>query len=439
MHSFVHQASPSLECALHHAGSHPSSSLTSTAPGPVRQLFAWTWLFAFLIAALTCSTVRPPHPVVLPLLFASGTAYCLWTARSTLAALFSENLALWLSLAVLAASIAVAEVLANERGVAGLAPFLPPPMWLVLCLPVLTVVLLDEARLRCTVWLFTAICIWHFFAMPFEAVTGIRLSWQPIDLFPRDAGPLHYQAAGLAWQVYYFVGLFLPLFYLAWGPLGEGRITRWPQWPPVAWALLAMAWGLPAVATQSRSAFAGTMAAGLLALLAWRRPRAVRTWVALGALVAIGAAAYGYLFSANKSGMDLRLAYYQLYLGEAMKWPAVAIGHGFTLVPNAAMFAKGFVPLEHSHNDLIQTLYSWGAVALASYLAFFVALFALVWKRFASQGRLWPVCALLVFIPCTVTDLGFQNFEKAVFIVLLTSWCLVFSRAEFAPQGSRKI
>ena len=353
--------------------------------------------------------------------------YVLLAMRPTLVALYRSHRVVWLSLAVLAGAIAVSEVLANERGVAGLAPFLPPPMWLVLCLPVLTLFLLDEARLRCAVWLFAAICTWHFFAMPFEAVTGIRLSWQPINLFPRDAGPLHYQAAGLAWQVYYFVGLFLPLFYLAWGPLSEGRITRWPQWPPVVWALLAMAWGLPAVATQSRSAFAGTMAAGLLALLAWRRPRAAKTWAALGVLVAIGAASYWYLFSANKSGMDLRLAYYELYFNEAMKWPDVAIGHGFTLVPNAAMFAKGFVPLEHSHNDLIQTLYSWGAVALVAYLVFFVALFMLVWKRFASQGRFWPACALLVFIPCTVTDLGFQNFEKAVFIVLLTAFVLVFA------------
>ncbi|MRD49500.1 O-antigen ligase family protein [Caenimonas koreensis] len=403
-----------------------------TQPG--RQLFAWAWLIAFLLAALTCSTVKPPHPAVLPVLFASGMAYVLWSARSQLIDMLGNHRAIWLSLAVLVASIAMAEMLAAQRGVQGLAILLPPSMWLVLCLPVLTVFLMHDARLRFTVWLFAAICIWHFFAMPFEAVTGIRLSWQPIELFPRDAGPLHYQAAGLAWQVYYFVGLFLPMFYLAWGPLSEGRITRWPRMSPLAWALLAMAWGLPAVATQSRSAFAGTMAAGLLALLAWRRPRAARTWIALGVLVAIGAASYWYLFSANKSGMDLRLAYYALYFDESMKWPAVLIGHGFTLVPNAAMFAKGFIPLEHSHNDLIQTLYSWGAIALLAYLAFFAALLALVWKRYVSRGRVWPLCALLVFIPCTVTDLGFQNFEKAVFIVLLTSCCLVFAREARLPE-----
>jgi hypothetical protein len=406
--------------------------VTPPATGPARQAFAWLWLVAFLFLVFTRSTVTPPHPSVFPLLALSGLVHAWMTSRSELIALVQEHRWLWLSLAVLVAAITGSEIVAHFNGVKGLAPLLPIPVWLVLCLPALTVIVLDPARMRFAIGLFAVICVWHFFTMPIEAVTGTRLSWQPIELFPRAAGPLNYQASGLAWQAYYFPGLFLPLFYLAWGPLSEGRIARWPALPKGAWALLAMAWGLPAVCVQSRSAFAGALAAGLLALIAYRRPRQARTWLALGILLVIGVLSYWYLFSANKSGMDLRWAYYKLYLAEAMKWPALLTGHGFTLVANEAMFVKGLTPLEHSHNDLIQSLYSWGTVALGAYLVFWGALIRMVWKDFAARGRFWPACALLIFIPSTITDLGFQHFEKAAFLMLLVSWCLVFSRDPYA-------
>ena len=394
------------------------------------SVFAWAWLAVFLFEALTRSTVRPPHPAVLPMLALTGLAYAWTIERAAFSALLRRHAAIWWTLALFIGMVAVAEVLAHARDVPGLAPFLPAPCWLVLCLPGLAVIVSDGPRLRFAVLLFAALSIWHFFATPFEAVTGMRLSWQPMELFPRDAGPLHYQASGLAWQVYYFTGLFLPLFYLAWGPISEGRIVSRPQLSVRDWGFVAMAWGLPAVCSQSRSAFAGTLAAGLLALAAWKRPTRLSTWLALGMLVIVGGAGYAYLFSANKSGLGLRLAYYELYFAESMKWPAVLVGHGFTLVPNEAMFVKGLTPLEHAHNDVIQTLFSWGAVALAAYVAFFISLLRLVWRDYLSRGRYWPACALLVFIPSTVTDLGFQHFEKAAFLVLFTCWCMVFASRE---------
>ncbi len=405
--------------------------MNKTQQHPAATWMAVAWLATFLILALTGTTVREPPGALFPVVALTGTAIAWAVDRRRLLNLIQEHKWLWIAILLFGATVAFAEILAHQRKVPELAPFLPVPVWLLLCLPALATILSDEARMRWTIIFFLVICVWHFFTMPIEAVTGIRMSWQPIALFPREAGLLKFQAAGLAWQIYYFAGLFLPLFYLVWGPWSEGNVMRRPQLPGVVWVLMAMAWGLVAVCTQSRSAFAGTLAAALLALVALLRPRQAKAWLGLGALVLVlalvAAGAYVWLFSENKSGIDLRWAYVKLYLNESLQWPWVLTGHGFSLVPDLTMFAQGFIPLQHSHNDLLQTLYSWGALALVFYSAFWAALLRVVWQKFVSRGRLWPVCALLVFVPTTVTDLGFQHFEKAVFIVLFAAWCLVFA------------
>ena len=56
---------------------------------------------------------------------------------------------------------------------------------------------------------FLAVCAWHFVAMPVEAVSGAKLTWHESSAaMPRSAGPLNFQASGLALQPYFFSGLF---------------------------------------------------------------------------------------------------------------------------------------------------------------------------------------------------------------------------------------
>lgn len=404
--------------------------------GLARQAFPWLWLATFLFLAFTRATVKPPHPAVFPTLVATGFIHVLLARRAEMAALWRGYRGLWTALLVLIAAMTVAEGVAHANGVAGLAPWLPVQVWLVLCLPLLAVFLRNENRMRATIVVFCLLTLWHFVAMPVEAVTGKKLTWHYVHLLPRVAGPLNFQASGLAWQAYYFAGLFLPLFYLAWGPLAAGRIdARW-KLPQGAWAAMCWLWLIPVVCVQSRAAFAGALAAALLALAAAWRPKMASALLGLGLLAGLGALAYWYLFSENKSGVGLRWAYFKLYIAASAQWPALLTGHGFSLVPDLPMFAQGLQPLQHSHNDLSQIAYSWGWVALAAYLAFWVALVRLVWERYLSRGEVWPACALLALLPSLFTDLGFQHFEKATFVMLLTAMCMAFNGAASRVAGA---
>lgn len=392
-----------------------------------REGLPWVWLALFLLLAFTTATVKPAAPAVFPLLAVIGLVHVSWCHGDPLRALLRRFRWLWGTLALVALGIAAAEWIARRHQVPGLAPALPVQVWLALCLLPLSVYLRDPLRQRAVILVFCAFSAWHFVAMPVEAIWGHKLTWHPVMLLPRAAGPLNYQASGLAWQAYYFPGLFLPLFYLGVGPWLAGRVGS--RSPPRrgTWAVLCLLWLVPVICVQSRSAFAGAAAAALLALVAYRRPRHLAAWLVLAGLAGIAASLYWYLFAENKSGMDLRLGYYKLYLRESLRWPVVLTGHGFTLVPNLAMMAPGFPPLEHSHNDLIQTLYSWGLLTLAAYLAFWAGLVRLVWQRFVALGEVWPLCALLAFVPSLVTDLGYQHFEKAVFLMLFTAFCMAWA------------
>lgn len=385
--------------------------------------FSTLWLGGLLYLAFHGATVAPPSNLALFALIVTGAGFVAAFARPQLRQLWREHRSLLLAVLALAAAILWSEAVGAWRGEAPPHP-LPPQAPLLLCLPLLALFLLDERNLRNVVIVFALVCVWHFIAMPLEAVWGLKVSWHPIDLLPRDAGPLHYQASGLAWQAYYFPGLFLPLFYLAWGPIYEQRVL--PGWRPSRQAMLALPllWLIPAACVQSRSAFAGAMAAALLAIIGASRRRHLRTWFAVAVLAAFAAAIYWQLFADNKSGADLRIAYFKFYMRAALDWHWIATGRSYYLDPDLRMMVPGMQMLQHSHNDIAQIFFSWGLPGLLAYLAFWVVLVRLVFTRFVAQGEYWPACALVALFPNMVTDLGFQHYEKAAFLTLLIALCL---------------
>jgi hypothetical protein len=404
-----------------------------TPPPIAARTFAAAWLAGFLYLAFHGTTVLPPDNVGLWALAVSGTLWFGMFERERFARLAREHAGLLITVLLLAAAILFSEAIGKLRGEAPPHP-LPPQAALLLCLPPLALLLDDAANLRGVVIVFAAFCLYHFVAMPLEATTGLKVSWHPIDLLPRDAGPLHYQASGLAWQAYYFPGLFLPLFWLAWGPVYEHRV--FPSWARSRRAMLALPllWLIPAASVQSRSAFAGQLAAALLAIAASSRTRRLRTWLALALLAALAAAIYWELFAQNKSGAALRIAYFKHYMRAALDWHWIATGRSFYLDPDLRMMVPGMQMLQHSHNDIAQIFYSWGLPGLATYIAFWVALVRLVFTRFVRQGEYWPACALVALFPNMVTDLGFQQHEKAAFLVLLAGTCLACANRP-RPRG----
>jgi len=122
--------------------------------------------------------------------------------------------------------------------------------------------------------------------------------------------------------------------------------------------------------------------------------------------------------------VELRLAYLGLYLQKAIDPAWIATGRSLYLETDPQMMVPGMTMLHHSHNDIAQIFYSWGLPGLAAYLAFWIALVRLAWTRFVAHGEWWPACALVALFPNMVTDLGFQHYEKAAFLVLLAAFCL---------------
>ena len=391
------------------------------------------WLAAFLYLAFKGATMAPPSNAGLYALAASGAIYFALFEPAQVKRLMREHRAVLTGAFVLAVAILLSEAAAKIRGLAPPHP-LPPQAALLLCLPALALFLLEGRNLRAVVALFCAVCAWHFLAMPIEAVLGAKLSWHPVELLPRAAGPLNYQASGLAWQAYFFPGLFLPLFYLAWGPIYEKRV--FPDLSVSRRTMLALpfAWLVPAACVQSRSAFAGAMGAALLALIASSRTRQLRTWLAAGLLAVFAAGLYWYLFAENKSGAELRIAYFKLYVSDALELPWLATGRSLYLDPDPPA-VPGMIALQHSHNDIAQIFYSWGLPGLLAYIGFWAALLKLVYSRFWVNGEYWPASALIALFPSMVTDLGFQHYEKAAFLVLLTAFCIALRAKEGAAAG----
>lgn len=393
----------------------------------LHRILPAAWAAALLYVLARYATAQAPPAVLIDGLAVASLAWLVLAARDDAAAMLRGNPLLFDGAVVLAVLAFAAQLLAPVGAVQPSERVLPQTAVL-LCLPALAVVLRRQPVLQAALCVFAcATAAWHFVALPMEALTGIRLGWHRDALFPRDAGPLHFQAAGLAQQAYFFAGLYLPLFYLGWGWAWEQAAVR--RRPSLRALLLGalVAWVAAVACVQSRSALIGAaLASGLLALHAapprWRR---VAPWIVGAGLVVLGVA-YLALFSQNKSGPGLRWAYAQLYLHASFDG-RLFIGHGLTATPPATMRLPDY-PISHSHNDLVQVLYSWGLPALLAYACFLFALVRLAWRRFAADRAPWALAALLALLPNVVTDLGVQHYEKAAFLVLLAALCAAQSR-----------
>jgi len=371
-----------------------------------------------------------PIPTPLPWLLwlaAAGFLYCVLYHRPELSGLFRDHRFLMGGLLGLSLTIAVSETIARVVHMPLLPPFFPAQIGLALCAAPLAIFLMEPRWMRGLALVFLAVCAWHFVALPVEGVTGAELTWRTIEPpIPRSAGPLHFQADGLALQAYFFAGLFAPMLYLAAGPLFEHELWSGRK-PPRRWlATLSLAWLIPCACVQSRSLFVGALAASLFYLVASRGGQA-RRWLLAAALAAVALGAYWYLFSANKSGFSLRWAYLDLYWHKAWEWPWIAFGRGLSFEPNLAMLIPGVDPITHSHNDVVQMLYTWGLVTLLAYAAFWFGLLKLIRSGFLNRNKYWPVCALLVAVPSMITDLGFEHYEKAAFLVILAAMCMALA------------
>jgi hypothetical protein len=282
-----------------------------------------------------------------------------------------------------------------------------------------------------------AVSAWHMVMMPIEAVTGWKISWHDTELRPRDSGPFTYQAAGLAAASFYFPGFFLPLFYLAWGPLYEGRVFQRLQRWRSAMLVLPFAWLVPVACVQSRSALVGALAATALIVYGESHTKRGRIWLAAGTLALAAVATFWAVYLGDKTGLDLRLAYIAHYFRVALDSRWALTGHGFSWVAQQHLMAPGQQMLLHSHNDFAQMIYAWGLTALVAYLVFWAALVRLVYTRFVVRGEYWPACALLAVVPSMQTDLGFHHLEKACLLVLVSALCMALtpSRRAIAPSS----
>jgi hypothetical protein len=397
------------------------------------NVFPPVWVGLFFLFTFTGSVVHPPD-VALTVLGVLGLLYAWRFDGPGWRAMWREHRAIFISAAALALAIVWSQAMSARRGLPQ-SDVIPSQAAVLLCLPSLARFLMDERVLRGVVLLFAAFTAWHFIMLPIEAVTGWKLTWHEVHLLPRPTWPLNYQASGLAWQTFSFVGLFLPLFYLAWGPVARGRVFA--QAPLPRWLMLALPllWVVPVACVQSRSGFAGALLAAVLALaLAGGRRLTRRDWLVVGGIALAAAWLYARYLTVAKSGADWRLAFVKAYFQASLDPQWLATGRGFSREAPPPLEIPGQQTLVHSHNDLAQVFFSWGLPGLVTYLAFWFVLLRLVWRKFASQGEWWPVLALVAFVPCLVTDVGLHFFEKAAFLVILLAMCMALPAAPPAPS-----
>lgn len=397
----------------------------------VARFFPALWVAAFLGFTFTGSVTSPPD-IALTVLAVLGAVYGLVFARDEWRAMIAGHPLVLAASVALAVAVLWSQSMMAWRGVPP-SDTVPSQTALLLCLPVLAVFLSDARIFKAVVALFCAVCLWHFVMMPIEAMTGFKLTWHPHFPLQREAWPFRFQASGLAWQTFSFVGLFLPLFYLAWGPVFERRVFGQPKLPHWVAGVLPLLWLIPVASVQSRSGLAGALVAGVLAVLAWHKRPGVARWLLLAGVGVLVVWFYLYLFAEGKTGPGLRWAYLQAYLREAMDWQWLATGRGFSREVEAPVVVPGLMPLAHSHNDIAQVFYSWGLPGLLTYAAFWFALLRLVFTRFVPRGEYWPALALVAVIPNLVTDVGFHFFEKAAFLVILVAMCMACAPKRRGP------
>ena len=384
------------------------------------------WLAIFTFLMVTRATVSPPAAILFLGLAISGGVYLALTSPARLRQLLKTYRLVFVALLVFALCIVWSEAHAWKGESRDFLASVPTQVGVLFCIPTLVLFLQDRLLLRLLVGVFLAISAWHFIAMPSEAVYGLKTGWHPAALVPRAAGPLAYQASGLAADSFFFSGLFQGMFYAAVGVVysrqlfGQKIIIS-----DAALLLLTALWLIPVACVQSRSAFAGSLLALLLTLMSQVHGRKRLLYLFIPTLL-IGGLLYLYLFSGGKSGPDLRIMYLKHYFLSALQWPGVLTGKGF-IRADYSMVIPGVSPVGHSHNDLVQILFSWGMPALLAYLAFWAGLLHLIYQQFIKKAEYWPAYALVAVLPAMVTDLGFQLFEKAAFVVFLTALCLTLA------------
>ena len=384
------------------------------------------WLAIFTFLMVTRATVSPPAAMLFLGLAISGGGYLALTSPARLRQLLKTYRLIFVALLVFAVCIVWSEAHAWGGESRDFLASVPTQVGVLFCIPTLVLFLQDRQLLRLLVGVFLAISAWHFIAMPIEAVYGLKTGWHPATLVPRAAGPLVYQASGLAADSFFFSGLFQGMFYAAVGVaysrqlFGQKIVIS-----DAALLLLTALWLIPVACVQSRSAFAGSLLTLLLTLMSQVHGRKRLLYLFIPTLL-IGGLLYLYLFSGGKSGPDLRIMYLKHYFLSALQWPGVLTGKGF-IRADYSMVIPGVSPVGHSHNDLVQILFSWGMPALLAYLAFWAGLLHLIYQQFIKKAEYWPAYALVAVLPAMVTDLGFQLFEKAAFVVFLTALCLALA------------
>lgn len=384
------------------------------------------WLTIFTFLMVTRATVSPPAAMLFLGLAISGAVYLALTSPARLWCLLKTYRFVFAALLVFAICIVWSEAHAWKGDAKDFPASVPTQVGVIFCIPVLALFLQDRQLLRLLIGVFLAISAWHFIAMPIEAVYGLKTGWHPAVLAPRAAGPLVYQASGLAADSFFFSGLFQGMFYAALGVaysrqlFGQKIIIS-----DAALLLLTALWLIPVACVQSRSAFAGSLLALLLTLMSQVNGRKRLLYIFIPTLL-VGGLLYLYLFSGGKSGPDLRITYLKHYFLSALQWPGVLTGKGFIRADDS-MVIPGISPVGHSHNDLVQILFSWGMPALLAYLAFWAGLLHLIYQKFIKKAEYWPAYALAAVLPAMVTDLGFQLFEKAALVVVLTALCMALA------------
>jgi len=380
-------------------------------------MLALAWLVLAVVLLCTSATAAFPREHSFLGLAGAGWLYCATFERDTLRAVWREHRLLIASAALVAVAMFAGGWILRALKPDRLHFSQPAQTGLLLCLAPLAVLLRDRFRLRVVIGILAALTAWHLVALPLEAVAGLKVSWHSPDLLPRQLGPLNYQASGLAWQAYYFPGLYLGAFYLAAGAIGEERVFGPQRFNARTWLIASLAWALAVACVQSRSALAGTLAASLLGFIAFGKRRSTRVWLVAGGVALAGAALFWLLFSQNKSGPGLRWAYLVEYLKRSFDAEWVWTGRGYTIFPDPSIQVPGLQWLHHAHNDVAQVFFTWGLPTLAAYLVFWFALLRLALRAWREQ-RYWPLLALVAVGPNLLTDLGFHHFEKAAFIAL---------------------
>jgi hypothetical protein len=392
----------------------------------VAQALGAAWLAVFLFLALRFATVRPLAPAAFAAMALGGMAYAAVFERERLRlVLVEQRLLLGAALLTVAAILAAGALLAWRMPERPSLP-LPAQLGMLLCIAPLAVMLGNRRRLQAMVLLFAALSAAHLFALPFEAVTGEPVFGWGEALYPRDLGPLHFQARGMAWQIVYFPGVYMALFYFAAGGLGEERLFgRW-TFGPRSWLAVSLAWTAAVACLQSRSALAGALAASLLGLVAFGHVRRPRLWIAAGAIALAGLALFAWLFSENKSSGSLRWAYLALYVQRSFDPAWLLTGRGYTHSADPEMQVPGLQFVVHSHNDFAQVFFTWGLPVLLAYGFFWFALMRLAWRSWQAS-RYWPALALVACAPSFLTDLGLHHHEKTAMLAIFAGMAIALA------------